>query len=68
MRLKTELYAEQQRQIKDELINVLNLNEDNSLILHELDINKELQEQIMNFLPKIHTYFFYEHYNSNIMS
>lgn len=57
MRLKTELYPEQQRQIKDELINILNLNEDNSLILHELDVNKELQEQIMNFLPKIHTYF-----------
>ena len=57
MRLKTELYPEQQKQIKDELINVLKLNEDNSLILHELDVNKELQEQIMNFLPKIHTYF-----------
>jgi hypothetical protein len=38
MRLKTELYPEQQRQIKDELINVLNLKKDNSLI-HPLRFN-----------------------------
>jgi hypothetical protein len=57
MRLKTELYPEQQKQIREELMDLLNLKETNCLILYELDQDKELQEKIMDFLPRIHNYF-----------
>jgi len=57
MRLKSGIYQEQQKQIKDELIDTLKLNENNYIILHDLDENKELQEQIVGMIPKIQTYF-----------
>jgi hypothetical protein len=57
MRLKTELYAEEQKQIREELINILKLNQTNYIILHELDEDKELQEQIIGLIPRIQTYF-----------
>jgi hypothetical protein len=57
MRLKSGIYQEQQRQIKEELISILNLNENNYIILHELDENKELQGRIVGLIPKIQTYF-----------
>ena len=53
MRLKSGIYQEQQKQIKNELIDILKLNENNYIILHELDENKELQEQIVDLIPKI---------------
>lgn len=57
MRLKSSIYQEQQKQIKEELINILKLNENNSIILHELDQDKGLQEQIVALIPQIQTYF-----------
>jgi hypothetical protein len=57
MRLKTELYAEEQKQIREELINILKLNQTKYIILHELDEDKELQEQIIGLIPRIQTYF-----------
>jgi len=57
MRLKSGIYQEQQKQIREELINILKLNQTNYIILHELDEDKELQEQIIGLIPQIQTYF-----------
>jgi len=57
MRLKSGIYQEQQKQIREELINILKLNQTNYIILHELDEDKELQEQIIGLIPRIQTYF-----------
>lgn len=57
MKLKSGIYQEQQKQIKEELIDILKLNETNCIILHELDEDKYLQEQIVSLIPRIQTYF-----------
>ena len=57
MKLKSGIYQEQQKQIKEELIDILKLNETNYIILHELDEDKYLQEQIVSLIPRIQTYF-----------
>jgi hypothetical protein len=48
MRLKSGIYQEQQKQIKEELISILNLNEHNDIILYELDENSFLTNYNIN--------------------
>ena len=58
MRLKNELYNEEQIKIKKELIDILELNNKNGFILYQIDNDEELKYKIMNLLPKIRTFFF----------
>jgi len=61
MRLKSQLYKQQQEEIVNKLLTILDLENNNSLILYHLDNNQELQEKVMDLIPEIRTFFtFYE--------
>jgi hypothetical protein len=49
MRLKNELYHEEQLDINKELIDILELKDKNSFILYELDHDEVLKSNIMSY-------------------
>jgi hypothetical protein len=57
MRHKHELYPEEQKAIKEELVRLLELDEHYSILLSDLDTTSEKQKQIMELLPRIRTFF-----------
>jgi len=57
MRLKSELYEKQQTDIRNKLITILDLENNNQLVLYELDNNTELQQKIIELIPEIRTFF-----------
>ena len=57
MRLKSELYKTEREQLEASLESILSLREQNVFILHELDHNIELQNQIMRLVPEIRKYY-----------
>ena len=57
MRLKTELYKKEQENIVDEIITILELDDNNTITLYELDNDKNKREKIMKLIPKIRKYF-----------
>lgn len=57
MRLKNELYDDEQSKIKKELIDILELNTKNGFILYHIDNDDGLKFKIMSLLPKIRTFF-----------
>ena len=57
MRLKSELYKDEQYDIMNNIITILQLDSDNGIILHELDNNTDKQNEIMKLLPLIRKYF-----------
>ena len=59
MRHKSELYHKQQSELCDEIINILDLDKDNSIILYYLDNDIEKQEKIMDLIGRIRTFFTY---------
>ena len=57
MRHKHDLYPEEQKIIKEELLEILGLDEHSSILLSDLDDNLDKQQQVMNLLPRIRTFF-----------
>lgn len=57
MRLKSELYKKEQEEIVDKIINILDLDKDNSVILYELDNDKNKIKQITDLTLEIRKYF-----------
>ena len=57
MKSKSLLYEEEQEEIIGKLISVLELDEENSIILYELDKDYDKQRNIMNLIPEIKQYF-----------
>jgi len=57
MRLKSELYAKEQEEIVNKIVNILDLNNKKIYTLYELDNNKEIQEKIMVLIPEIRKYY-----------
>lgn len=57
MRNKSELFQKKQFELCDNIINILDLNEENSVTLYELDNDKNRQENIMKLIPEIKKYF-----------
>ena len=57
MRLKSELYKNQQVELMDKIINILELDENNSITLYDLDNNILKQKEILSLLPDIKKYF-----------
>jgi hypothetical protein len=57
MRLKSELYRTEREQLEASLESIFSLREQNVFILHELDHNVELQNQIMRLVPEIRKYY-----------
>lgn len=59
MRLKSELYQKEQEEIVDKVIEILELDKDNSITLYELDNDKDKQEKILELSIPIRKYFTY---------
>ena len=57
MRLKSELYKNEQLEIMNKIINILELDKNNSITLYELDNDIIKQEKILSMLPDIKKYF-----------
>ena len=57
MRLKSDIYKNEQNELIEKIITILDLDEKNSITLYELDNDKEKQEEIMALSPKIKKYF-----------
>jgi hypothetical protein len=57
MRLKSQLYKKEQRDIIDKIINIMGLDDENSVTLYELDNNDEKQKKILDLIPEIRKYF-----------
>ena len=57
MRLKSELYKNEQIQIMNQIIDILQLDNDNGFILYELDNDIDKQTRIMGLIPAIRKYF-----------
>lgn len=57
MRLKSELYKNEQDEIIDKIIKILNLESKQQYTLYELDNNVEIQQQIMKLIPEIRKWF-----------
>ena len=53
MKLKKELYSQQQKDLSNKIISILDLEEDGTITLYELDNNEHKQQEIMNLIPKL---------------
>jgi hypothetical protein len=56
-RTKTELYNNEQDIIISKIINILNIKNNNSITLYELDNNIDLQNKILELVTDIKKYF-----------
>lgn len=57
MRLKSELYKEQQNELSKKIIDILELDEDGCIILYNLDNDKAKIGKIMSLIPELRKYF-----------
>ena len=57
MKLKSLLYKKEQDEITDKIINILELDEKNSIILYDLDNDKTKQYKILELIPEIRKYY-----------
>ena len=57
MKLKSILYKKEQDEIINKIIDILVLDNDNSIILYELDNDKIKQDKILELIPDIRKYF-----------
>lgn len=57
MRLKSELYAKQQDETVDKIINILDLPNTISYTLYDFDNNVDIQNKIMELIPEIRKWF-----------
>ena len=53
MKLKSILYKKEQDELVDKIINILELDDENSIILFNLDNDKIKQNKILELIPKI---------------
>ena len=64
MRLKSELYAKEQDDTIDKIIQIIGITEENNIImLHEIDNNETMKQQLMDLIPEIRTWFSFGHIN-----
>jgi hypothetical protein len=57
MKLKSELYFQEQKNLEDKLIHILNLDNKNSITLYELDKDIDKQKKILDLIPEIQKYY-----------
>lgn len=63
MKLKSELYKNEQIKLSNKIIEILELDENNQVILYYLDNNEEKQNKIMSLIPKLRKYFSFSSIN-----
>jgi hypothetical protein len=57
MKSKDKLYVAEQAAVKKKLWKMLQLDVNNSITLHDLEINQKLIDSITGLIPEIRTYF-----------
>ena len=57
MKLKSILYKKEQDELVDKIINILDLDNENSIILYNLDNDKIMQDKILELIPEIRKYY-----------
>jgi len=57
MKLKSILYKKEQDELVDKIINILELDNKNSIILYNLDNDKIKQDKILELIPEIRKYY-----------
>lgn len=57
MRLKSELYKQEQEEVIKKIISILVLKNKNTYTLYELNKNEEFHNKIMEFIPDIRKWF-----------
>ncbi len=57
MKLKSILYKKEQNELVDKIINILELDNQNSIILYNLDNDKIKQDKILELIPEIRKYY-----------
>ena len=57
MRLKSELYKEEQDDVIGKIITILDLENKHTYTLYELDNNEEIQKRIMELIPEIRKWY-----------
>ena len=60
MRLKKDLYLQEQLDVKLSLIQILGLHQNPSIVLYDLDHNTDLLNKINSIVPSIRKYFSYK--------
>ena len=57
MKLKSILYKKEQNELVDKIINILELDNENSIILYGLDNDKTKQYKVLELIPEIRKYY-----------
>ena len=57
MKLKSILYKKEQDEIVDKIMNILELDNENSIILYNFDNDKTKQDKILELRPEIRKYY-----------
>jgi hypothetical protein len=57
MKLKSILYKKEQDKLVDKIINILELDNENSIILYDLDNDKIKQDKILELILEIRKYY-----------
>ena len=57
MNLKSILYRQEQEEIIEKIIDILQLDDNSSITLYDLDTDKDKQNKIMNMIPDIRKFF-----------
>ena len=57
MRLKSELYKDEQIKLSNKIIDILDLDENNQVILYHLDNDEKKINKIMELIPELRKYF-----------
>ena len=57
MKLKSILYKKEQKELIEKIINILELDDANSIILYNLDNDQEKQNKILALIPEIRKYY-----------
>lgn len=57
MKLKSILYKKEQDDLVDKIINILELDNENSIILYNLDNDKNKQDKILKLIPEIRKFY-----------
>ena len=57
MKLKSLLYKQEQDELVNKIINILELDNDNSIILYNLDNDQNKKNKILELIPEIRKYY-----------
>jgi hypothetical protein len=64
MRLKSQLYSNEQDCVINKIINILDITtENNTITLYDIDNNETMKQKLMDLIPEIRKWFSFAHIN-----